>query len=233
MHRRQIHKLRDSPQNTPTLSPFCLAPKSPLWISHCTHAMIIYELGNLLHSSGAYAMKESGLGSFAIYSDDHGKTWKRSEPAGDKSSDMCQITPLGYQEHREQLLMMTSKTPHGHFFVYSNDSGHTWSNLSMPSSLNPQTDCEGSLLSIPYEGVYMNTHLYTTQPHSVHHQNLTFFHSVDGGKVWKSDFLLWNGPSAYSSLTYDSDRFKVLCLFECGTNAYTEKLTLAIFSPLI
>lgn len=64
----------------------------------------------------------------------------QSQLAGDKSSDLCQITPLGYKEHSKQLLMMTTKTPQGHFFAYSSDSGHTWSNLSMPSSLNPLTD---------------------------------------------------------------------------------------------
>lgn len=128
---------------------------------------------------------------------------------------------------------MTMRTPFGHLLAYSNDSGETWSDLSMPATLNPQTDCESSILSIPYEGVYMDTHMYTTQPHSVELQNLTFFHSVDGGRTWKADFLLWNGPSAFSSMAYDVRRFKILCLFECGTSAYTEKLTLAIFSPLI
>jgi sialidase-1 len=117
--------------------------------------------------------------------------------------------------------------------AYSNDMGETWADVSMPSTLNPQTDCESSILTIAYEGVYMDTHLYTTQPQSPHRQNMTLFHSVDGGKAWKADFLLWKGPSAYSSLALDPDKFKVLCLFECGGASYTEKITLAIFSPLI
>lgn len=107
---------------------------------------------------GAYASKESGPGSFAIYSDDHGKTWDRSSSTGDTSTEECQIAPMGKQ------LVMITRTPLGHFMAYSNDTGETWFGMNMPSSLNPQTDCEGSILSIPYEGVYMNTHLYTTQP---------------------------------------------------------------------
>lgn len=128
---------------------------------------------------------------------------------------------------------MTVRSTLGHFLAYSNDLGETWFNLSIPRTLNPQGDCEGSILSIPYEGVYLDTHLYTTQPHSTYRQNVTFFHSVDGGQTWKADFLLWRGPSAYSSMAYNFNRLKVFCMFECGMITYTEKLTLVIFSPLI
>ncbi len=128
---------------------------------------------------------------------------------------------------------MTMTTPLGHMMAYSNDSGETWKNQSIPETLNPQTKCESSILAIPYGGVYMDTHLYITQPYSLDRQNVTFFHSVDGGKTWKPDFLLWQGPSAYSSMAYDADHYKILCLFECGVLSYTEKLTLAVFSPLV
>ena len=178
-------------------------------------------------------MRESGPGSFSIYSDDHGKTWKGSKPTGDTSTEECQIVPLGLEDKAVQQLMMTARTPLGHVFTYSNDSGETWVNTSMPKTLNPQADCESSILAIPYEGVYMNTHLYITQPLSVDRHNITFFHSVDGGESWKADFQLWKGPSAYSSMALDTNRFKIACLFECGSLYATEKLTIAIFSPLI
>ena len=140
---------------------------------------------------------------------------------------------MGQAEDSVKQLIMTAQTSLGHVMTYSNDSGETWSELSIPKSLNPQTDCESSILSIPYDGVYLNTHLYTTQPFSVERQNLTLFHSVDGGREWKADFLLWKGPAAYSSLAYDIQRYKILCLFEGGVISYSEKLTLGIFSPLV
>lgn len=188
---------------------------------------------NIIIYTGAFALKETGPGSFTIYSDNHGKTWERSLPTGDTSTEECQVAPLGISKNGVKQLIMTARTSMGHSMAYSNDTGETWFDLSMPRSLDPQTDCESSILSIPYEGVYMDSHLYTTQPQSLYRQNMTFFHSVDGGKTWKADFLLWKGPSAYSSLALDPGRFKVLCLFECGSISYTEKITLAIFSPLI
>lgn len=188
----------------------------------------------MLVTLGAYAPGGSGPGAFAIYSDDHGKTWMRSKgPTGDTSSTTSQIAPLGIGEHSVKQLIMTIQTPLGHAMAYSNDSGGSWYGMNMPKSLNFQTDCESSILAITYKGVYLDTHLYTTEPHSAERQNLTFFHSVDGGKEWKADFVLWQGPAAYSSLAYDVQRFKVLCLFECGEISYLEKLKLVIFSPLI
>ncbi len=182
---------------------------------------------------GAYAPGENGPGAFAIYSDDHGKTWARSKPFGDSSTKRCQIAPLGLGEGSVKQLVATVQSPLGHYMAYSNDTGESWSELSIPKSLSPQTNCESSILSIPYEGVYLDTHLYTTQPHSVESQNLTFFHSVDGGRQWKADFQLWKGPAGFSTLAHDTRRIKILCLFECGVISYMEKLTLAIFSPLI
>ena len=196
-------------------------------IIHRFHSIPILSL------LGAYAPRENGPGAFAIYSDDHSKTWTRSKPMGDTSTERCQIAPLGLGEHSVKQLIMTAQTPLGHYVAYSNDSGESWSELSAPKSLNPQADCESSILSITYKGVYLDTHLYTTQPHAAERQNLTFFHSVDGGREWKADYLLWKGPAAYSSLAYDAQHIKVLCLFECGVISYSEKLSLAIFSPLI
>lgn len=159
--------------------------------------------------------------------------WQRSAPIGDSSSEECQIAPLGLLKKDGPLLIMTARSPVGHYLTYSNDSGESWFNLSMPTSLSPQADCGSSIMAIPYTGVYMDTHLYTTQPYSLRRENITFFHSVDGGKKWKADFQLWKGPSGYSSMAHGAYNLRVLCLFECGVLYSTEKIALATFSPLI
>ena len=130
------------------------------------------------------------------------------------------------------MLIMRSKLG-PRFIAYSNDSGETWFNLSVATSLNPQSPCEASIATVPYKGVYHDTHLYITAPHSATRANMTLFASSDGGHSWQTEFALWEGPSAYSSLVFQTGKLKLFCLYERGYFAYYETLTLAIFSPLI
>ena len=185
-------------------------------------------------SAGTYASGGGGPGSFAIYSDDGGKTWKRSNSTGDASTGECQIVALGIQQtppSGHMPLAMATRTSRGHLMFYSNDSGENWYNLTKTSSLDPQTTCESSLMAIPHQGSAMDSHLYITQPHSTERTAMTFFHSVDGGETWKVGYQLWAGPSAYSSMVYD--KLKVYCLYERGKSGPYETLTLDVFSPLI
>ena len=119
----------------------------------------------------------------------------------------------------------------GHAFFYSNDSGETWVNSTTASSLDPQTICESSLLTIMYVGPAMDAHVYVTQPHSTTRENMTFFYSVDAGKTWSVGKQLWAGPSAYSSMVYIMHKLKVYCLYEKGNTSPYETLTLDVFSP--
>ena len=142
----------------------------------------------------------------------------------------CQVAAF-YKEAED--LIMVAQGPFNKYLAYSNDSGEQWYNLTSPSSLSPQSNSGASILAVPYTGVYRDTHLYITQPSSFRPQNLTLFHSVDGGVTWKADFQLWDGPSARSSLAHDENYLKIFCLFECGKLNETEKISLAIFSALI
>ena len=175
---------------------------------------------------GTYA---SGPGSYAIFSDDVGKTWHRSQPTNNSNTGECQLAALGQMD--SPLLVLAMRSVLGRYIAYSNDSGETWSNITLAQSLAPQTPCEASLLAIPYKGAYMDTHLYLTSPHSLTRDNLTLFTSSDGGHSWDEGFVIWKGPSAYSSMVYH--KVNVYCLYERGNSSYEETLTLAIFSPLI
>lgn len=166
-----------------------------------------------------------------MYSDDGSKTWHRSQPVGESSTGECQAAALG--QTSSPLLILAMRSYASRYIAYSRDGGETWFNVTLAKSLAPQTSCEGSILAIPYKGVYMDTHLYLTSPHSIRRLNMTVFTSSDGGHSWGEAFVLWKGPSAYSSLAYHSGRPKVYCLYERGIVTYTETLTLAVFSPLI
>ena len=178
---------------------------------------------------GTYASGGGAPGSFAIYSDDGARTWKRSLPTGDDSTGECQIVAMGMGD--TPLLVMATRTTLGHYLAYSNTSGDSWTNLTFAKSLSPQTACQISLLAVPYEGVFMDAHLYITQPHSAFRENMTFFSSSTGGHEWHDEFVLWKGPSGYSSMAYH--KLKVYALYERGNINYWESLMLATFSPLI
>ena len=184
-----------------------------------------HSLVKNLHA-GTYA---GGHGSYSIYSDDGGKSWHRSQLTANSSTGECQLAAFG--ETGNPLLILAMRSPNGRFLAYSNDSGETWDNLTLATSLNPQTPCEGSILALPYKGAFRDTHLYLTAPHSPFRINMTLFTSSDGGDLWKAGPVLWSGPSAYSSLAYN--KLKLYCLYERGESSYEETLTLAVVSPLI
>ena len=119
----------------------------------------------------------------------------------------------------------------GRYLAYSADSGETWLNVTLLSSLAPQTPCEGSLARSTYKGAFMDTHLYLTAPHAILRTNLTLFTSSDGGHSWREGVVLWEGPSAYSSLVHHG--LKLYCLYERGDKDYWETLTLTVTPVLV
>ena len=178
-------------------------------------------------------MYASVPGSYVIYSDNGGKSWLRSKPIGGMGSGECQVAVMDI-ESDSPVLVMAARSAVGRYISYSKDSGVTWFNTSVDGSLSPQTPCECSIVSMVYEGAYLNTHLYLTAPHSILRDNMTLFSSSDGGYDWsKGQTVIWPGPSGYSSLAYDKQQ--LYCLYERGEigKQYWSTLTLAIMSPLI
>ena len=188
-----------------------------------------YNSSTLYHHSGAYA-GSGGPGSYTIYSDDGGKNWNRSQPAASKTTGECQVAALG--QSGSPLLILVMRSGKGsRFIAYSNNSGETWFNLSVATTLQPQNSCEASVTTVPYTGAYYDTLLYITAPHSTSREKMTLFASSDGGHRWHTEFILWEGKSAYSSLVFQAGKQKLFCLYERGHHFYAETLALAIFSP--
>ena len=178
-------------------------------------------------------MYASVPGSYVIFSDDGGKLWNRSKSIGAKGSGECQVAALGLDTH-SPLLVMASRSEAGRYMSYSKDEGETWFNTSIANSLTPQTPCESSLVSMTYKGVFFDTHLYLTAPHSDLREKMTLFTSSDGGQSWnEGEVVVWGGPAGYSSLAYD--QLRVYCLYERGDvgKEYWESLTLTVLSALI
>jgi len=201
-----------------------LARISKTLVSTFRYCMKAFE--STFYFTGLYGQK-----SFTIFSDDGGKTWHRSAPTADSQSGVSQV--VAFYNHPEDLIMVAQGIT-GPYLTYSNNSGESWYNQTVPQSLSTRSHADSSILGIPYTGVYKDTHLYITQPaYPLNPRDLHLFHSVDGGAMWKADYQLWAGPSAHSSLAHDETYTKMFCLFECSKVNETENIKLAIFSPMI
>jgi sialidase-1 len=161
-------------------------------------------------------------GSHAIYSDDHGKTWKISAPIHPTVNE-CQVAEL-FDGQGTLLMNMRSNTGRnvrGH--ATSKDGGATWTAPYDAEGLIEPV-CQGSILR--HEGARL---LLFSNPAAKTRVNLTVKASSDDGKTWRQVVVLHEGPSAYSSLV-ELEGGEAGCLYERGEKRAYEKITFARFA---
>jgi sialidase-1 len=160
-------------------------------------------------------------GSHAIYSDDHGKTWKLGGTIRPIVNE-CQVVELA--DGRGTLLMnMRSKTGRNlRAEATSTDGGVSWTKpVDAPALVEPV--CQGSIIRHE-SGV-----LLFSNPAAKTRVNLLVRASADDGKTWRDVTVLHPGPSAYSNLVSLSAT-DAGCLYERGEKRPYEKITFARFS---
>ena len=161
-------------------------------------------------------------GSHAIYSDDHGKTWKLGAPIKPIVNE-CQVAEL-YDGRGTLLMNMRSSTGRNRRAVAtSTDGGVTWTAPKDDDALIEPV-CQGSL--IRHDAMKL---LLFSNPAAKTRTNLTVKASADDGKTWRAIVELHAGPSAYSNLVA-LDGAAAGCLYERGAKRAYEKITFARFS---
>jgi sialidase-1 len=170
------------------------------------------------HSEAAGA--DDCCGSSVFYSDDHGESWRLGGYTASDGLDECQIVELN--DGRIMLNARTSKQciPYRRISI-SNDGGMTWSSVQADQQL-PDLNCQGSIIHTP-EG-----YLVFTNPVGENRTGLTIRVSTDNGATWPVSLCLYEGHSAYSSLTMLPDG-RIACLYERGLQHPYENLTFAAF----
>jgi sialidase-1 len=195
--------------------------KAPDWTWYATGPGVGIQLksGRLLipcdHSVAVTTMRRS----HAIYSDDHGATWKRGGVVGDHTNE-CQAAEL-----KDGSVLMNMRSYHGknrRAVSTSRDGGLTWSAITLDETL-VEPVCQASLLALPPRS---NTLLFSN-PASVKRESLTLRLSRDGGKTWPQALVLHAGPAAYSCLTALPGR-KIGCIYERGDASPYERISFAI-----
>ncbi len=177
------------------------------------------------HSTSALRTNSATVPTFShvIYSDDHGKTWhlggneeeKTNESAVAELSDGSLLHNMRSYHKQNRRAVATSK-----------DGGMTWSPVRLDQTLI-EPICQGSLVrgTWPEDG---KSRLLFSNPASLKRDHLTVRVSYDEGATWATSKLIFEGPSAYSSLAMLPDK-SVGCLFECGKKKAYETISLAKF----
>lgn len=201
--------------------------KAPDWTWYATGPGVGIQLrsGRLVipcdHAEAGTVMYRSHV----IYSDDHGKTWKRSGPIGDYTNE-CQVV-----ERADGSLLMNMRSYHQQnrrAIATSRDGGVTWSDITLdPALIEPV--CQASLLRYPARKRRKAREVLFSNPAGTKREKLTVRLSPDDGVTWTAARELHAGPAAYSCLVVLRDG-AIGCLYERGDQHPYEKITFARFS---
>ena len=180
----------------------------------------------------------------AIYSDDRGKTWQVGGPVqtGTGEGTLAQLSDgrIYYNsrshmavDHRRQIAWSHNG---GQYFVdwsASDDLREIGQPACFKHGTRPGYGCSAGLVRMPSQCVKEKDVLLFSQPDNPggHRRRMTVYASLDGAKTWPVKRLIFEGASAYSSMTAGPDG-TIYVLFERGpkgSNPY-QKIALARFN---
>lgn len=142
----------------------------------------------------------------AMFSDDGGKTWQTSEPFPENGTGEAAVAELSdgriYYNSRVHWQQRPKNTRRRE--AWSHDGGRTWDQFRIIDILpdghqHRSYGCMGGLTRLPIAGkdILVFSNLDTTE---AKRERATVWASFDGGKTWPVKRLVFDGPSAYSSL---------------------------------
>ena len=159
--------------------------------------------------------KHEPFGPFALYSDDHGKSWQRSSFVPGLGGNECQLVELA--DGRLHMDIRQEKGP-TRWVSTSGDGGKTWSSRRVGVPASP-VECAIERYTLKTAGDDRDRIIWTG-PKGPDRQNLVARISYDEGQTWPVERPIYAGPSAYSDLTILNDR-SVGLLWERGvTHGY-------------
>lgn len=174
----------------------------------------------------AFPAKERKYGVNCLYSDDHGKTWKRG---GDTPVGELNESQIVEQKNGDVLLIgRTYSAVNGvsQAAVVSKNGGLSWS-----APVNYIEDLSGKTCDIGLARYSFNPDiLLVSQPADPDkRKDLTIRMSYDGGKTWPIRRLLEEGGATYSDLAVLRDK-TIICLYgHGGTEHMPRAVSLARF----
>jgi len=141
----------------------------------------------------------------AIYSDDHGKTWRTSKPFAEMGTGEAGIAQLsdGRLYYNSRSHWNEKKPPLRRRCAWSADGGETWTDWQVVQILpdgpqNTTYGCFGGLVRLPIKGKDILLYSNCDSPAGRNHG--TVWVSFDGAKTWPLKRLVWEEAFEYSSL---------------------------------
>ena len=140
------------------------------------------------------------MSNYAVYSDDHGATWKVSTNAACANGDEAKIVELS---NGDLLMSIKNRNKGYRLMAKSTDQGVTWTTASENATLMDPA-CNGDVVSYTTaDGKYYLLH--SMPGSSSTRENVTVYLSSDDGKTWPIKRQIYSGYSAYSALEVLND----------------------------
>ena len=154
--------------------------------------------------------KHEPFRAFALYSDDHGKSWQQSAFVPDQGWNECQLVELA---DGRLLMDMRQETGSRRSTLHQRRWRQSLSarRAGLPAS---PVECAIERYTLKSAGDDRDRIIWTG-PKGPDRQNLVVRVSYDEGKTWPVERQVYSGPSAYSDLTILKDR-SVGMLWERG-----------------
>ena len=154
--------------------------------------------------------------SHIIYSDDGGSSWNIGGTTPQDQVNECSVAEIG---KGKLILNMRNydRTQMNRKISISNDYGESWGDIYDDKAL-VEPICQASILRYSFKGYGRNDLLFINPADKNKRLNMTLRLSNDLGRTWTREFLLHEGPSAYSDITKLRNG-NVGCLFEAGKNS--------------
>lgn len=157
----------------------------------------------------------------SIYSDDHGNTWQIGMPAPDGGEYQIAESP-------HDVLIYNFRAAKGKRVVSrSLDGGKTWGASHIDFRLQSPVDyggCQASVLGMDNMLFYVGPAGGLGSNNNEDRQNLFIYRSLDGGKIWSKDYLLYDKSAGYSCITQLSDS-RLAIVFETSDSEGFPKMT--------
>jgi len=180
--------------------------------------------------------------NMAIYSDDGGRTWQSSGPVqnGTGEGTLAELSDGAiYYNSRSHMSI-----DHRRRIAWSYDDGHMWTDWRVCDCLyevgqpfyfkygtKPSYGCNAGLVRLPLECTDGKDVLLFSAPDDPGgtRVRMTVWASFDRGETWPVKRLVYEGPSAYSSLAAGPHGM-VYLLFERGQKKLYESVAVARFN---
>lgn len=156
--------------------------------------------------------------SAAIFSDDHGETWKAGGLVGPEIPDTNECMAVEMPDGRVYL-NMRARDVKTRSVAWSEDGGETWS-IPSPDAGLPDPVCQACALRV-------GERIFFANPAGPGRANLLIRVSEDGVETWDDFRAVHEGPAAYSDMVFLPATNELLCLYECGEAGPYERIRVA------